>query len=97
HNLMAIGWRQFANANSNFREAGYGFTINGGLTWTANKFQAGTFRSDPVLAVDSNGDFFYNSPGSSLIVNVFSSINAGATWSANPVYGYGGDKQWMAI
>jgi hypothetical protein len=97
HNLMCIGWRQFANVASNFREAGFGYTTNGGLSWTASKLQAGTFRSDPVLSVDSGGDFFYNSLVQTLTTNVFTSTNAGATWAANPVYSYGGDKQWMTI
>src|SRR5436190_19345484 len=31
---MAIGWRQFDDVTSNFRQAGYGYTTDGGLTWT---------------------------------------------------------------
>ena len=33
-NKMVIGWRQFDNVNSNFRQAGYGFSSNGGQNWT---------------------------------------------------------------
>src|SRR5947208_17196380 len=29
---MAIGWRQFDDVTSNFRQAGYGFTTDGGMT-----------------------------------------------------------------
>src|SRR6516165_10482782 len=31
---MAIGWRQFDDVTSNFRQAGYGYTTDAGLTWT---------------------------------------------------------------
>jgi len=97
HDIMAIGWRQFANVASNFREAGYGYTTDGGTTWTASKFNAGTFRSDPVLGFDAGGDFFYNSLVQSLTSSVWASTNGGASWGPNPTFSYGGDKQWMVI
>src|SRR5262249_54109150 len=34
HNRMVIGWRQFNSVTSNFRQAGYAYTSNGGTTWT---------------------------------------------------------------
>src|SRR5690349_5420248 len=41
---MAIGWRQFDNVASNFRQAGNGFTTNGGASWGKNPvFTPGTF------------------------------------------------------
>src|SRR5262245_56768413 len=33
-NKMSIGWRQFNTVTSNFRQAGYGYTTNGGRSWT---------------------------------------------------------------
>src|SRR2546423_4845116 len=30
---MAIGWRQFDDVTSNFRQAGYGFTTDNGVAW----------------------------------------------------------------
>src|SRR5262245_57294532 len=42
---MAIGWRQFDTVQSTFREAGVGYTTNGGLTWTAGKVDPGVFHS----------------------------------------------------
>ena len=33
-NKMAIGWRQFNSVASNFRQAGWGFTTNRGVSWT---------------------------------------------------------------
>jgi hypothetical protein len=96
HDLMAIGWRQFDTVTSNFRQAGYGYTTDGGLSWTASKIDPGVFRSDPVLAHDAEGDFFYNSLSGNLTSQVFPSSNAGQTWGAS-VSAFGGDKQWMTI
>ena len=59
---MMIGWRQFDNVSSSFRQAGYGYSLDGGLTWTfPGSIDAGVFRSDPVLDADVDGNFFYNS------------------------------------
>ena len=33
-NKMTIGWRQFNSVQSNFRQGGWGFTTDGGTTWT---------------------------------------------------------------
>src|SRR5438094_9551600 len=56
---MAIGWRQFDDVTSNFRQAGYGYTTDGGLTWTfPGVLQPGFFRSDPVTGSDETGTFF---------------------------------------
>ncbi len=61
-NRMAIGWRQFNTITSNFRQAGYGFTTDGGQTWTfPDVIEPGVFRSDPVLDSDADGNFYYNS------------------------------------
>jgi len=98
-NKMAIGWRQFDTIANNFRQAGLGFSSDGGRSWTApGVLTPGTFRSDPVLDADSEGNFYYNS----LIIepdymcDVFTSADGGAHWGA-PVPAYGGDKAWMAI
>jgi hypothetical protein len=100
HNRMAIGWRQFNTINSNFRQAGYGFTTDGGETWTfPGVIEPGVFRSDPVLRSDVHGNFYYNSltsQGSLFSCQVFKSVSGGSTWS-NGVMAHGGDKQWMAI
>jgi hypothetical protein len=98
HNRMVIGWRQFDNVASNFRQAGFGYTSNGGATWTTGKIEPGVFRSDPVLGIDGNGWFFYNSLTSTSTINswLFRSTTGGASWGPS-VFAYGGDKQWMAI
>ena len=96
HNHIAMGWRQFGTIRSNFREAGFAYSTDGGMTWTAGKITPGVFRSDPVLGVDADGDFFYNSSTSDLTSQVFPSINHGMTWGPS-VASYGGDHPWMTI
>jgi hypothetical protein len=97
---IAIGWRQFNTVSSNFRQAGYAYTLNGGQTWTfPGVIQPGIFRSDPVLDSDAEGNFYYNSltsDGFDYWCNVFKSTNAGASWDTG-TYAMGGDKQWMVV
>ncbi len=99
-NRMAIGWRQFNTISNSFRQAGYGYTTNGGQSWTfPGVIQPGIFRSDPVLDSDSTGNFYYNSLTSSsgnYSCQVFRSSTGGSTWDAG-TFAQGGDKQWMII
>jgi len=98
-NRMAAGWRQFDTTNSNFRQAGWAYTTNGGLAWSfPGVLVPGQFRSDPVLASDANGVFYYLgiTNANSFFCELRRSTNGGATW--HPVSGAtGGDKEWMAI
>jgi len=98
-NRMAIGWRQFNTITNNFRQAGFGFTTNGGQTWTfPGVIEPGIFRSDPVLDADVDGNFYYNSLTNSpeYMCKVFKSSTGGSSWnSGTPAQG--GDKQWMTI
>jgi hypothetical protein len=99
---IAIGWRQFDNIASDFRQAGYGYTNDGGYSWTfPGVIEPGVFRSDPVLDSDADGNFFYNSltaddGPSNFRCHVYKSTDGGETWDAG-VYAYGGDKQWQVI
>jgi hypothetical protein len=98
-NHISIGWRQFDTTNSNFRQSGVAYSTNGGLSWTfPGKLDAGTFRSDPVLASDVNGIFYYLgiSNANNLNCDLFRSTNAGASW-LRIGDALGGDKEWMAI
>ena len=99
-NSIVIGWRQFDTISSNFRQAGYGYTTNGGQSWTfPGVIEPGVFRSDPVLDADSTGTFYYNSltvDGSDFLCHVFKSTDGGATWDEG-TFAEGGDKQWMII
>ena len=99
-NRMAIGWRQFDTIASNFRQGGFGYTTDGGRTWTnGGVLESGIFRSDPVLDSDSRGYFYYDSlwiPGGVFLTDVFRSRDGGRTWDP-PVPAFGGDKAWMTI
>lgn len=58
-NRMSIGWRQFDSVASNFREAGFAYTTNGGTRWiNPGVLENNVFRSDPVLKSDTVGRFF---------------------------------------
>lgn len=98
-NKMVIGWRQFNTVSSNFRQAGYGYTTDGGQTWTfPGVIQPGFFRSDPVLDYDVDGNFYYNSLTNDpdYYCKVFKSSTGGSSWD-NGTDAHGGDKQWMTI
>jgi hypothetical protein len=96
-NNMIIGWRQFDSITSNFRQGGWGYTFNHGQNWTfPGVLTPGTFRSDPVLDFDSDGNAYYQSLLSSFDLDGFKSTNGGISWSA-PVPEFGGDKNWMVI
>lgn len=98
---MVIGWRQFDNVASNFRQAGYGYSTDAGQTWTfPYSIDAGVFRSDPVLEYDDNGNFYYNSltinASNDYVCDVYKINDGGVEWD-NGTYAFGGDKQWMQI
>src|SRR5213596_1211137 len=98
-NRVAVGWRQFDTTNNSFRQSGVAYTTNGGLNWTfPGVLEPGTFRSDPVLASDANGVFYFLgiSNSTTFAEDLLRSTNGGATWQlAGPALG--GDKEWMAI
>ncbi|MDV7395262.1 sialidase family protein, partial [Arthrospira platensis SPKY1] len=83
-NRMVIGWRQFDNIASNFRQAGFAYTSNGGQSWNnIGPINPGVFRSDPVVDIDSDGTFYYNSLTSNngnYTCKVFRSYDGGASW-----------------
>ena len=96
-NWIAIGWRQFDSVTSDFRQAGRAYSRDGGQTWTfPGVLDPGVFRSDPVLAADPNGNFYYCSLDTNFHCWLFKSVDSGMNWSA-PVAMFGGDKQWFTI
>src|ERR1700740_3270020 len=79
---MAIGWRQFDSVSSNFRQAGWAYTTNGGTSWTfLGVLENNVFRSDPVLNSDATGRFFYLSLLQSFFDNMWRSLDDGQTWT----------------
>jgi hypothetical protein len=100
---IAIGWRQFDSVTSDMRQAGWAYSTNGGLTWTfPGTIETNIFRSDPVLAADAEGRFYYLGVLTNSATNVnyhcdlFRSTNGGMTWQPlGPAVG--GDKEWMVI
>jgi hypothetical protein len=96
-NRIAIGWRQFDSVESNFRQAGYGYTEDAGRSWTfPGVLEEGVFRSDPVLDADGEGCFYYYSLDGSFTYSLFRSLDGGKTWPEK-TFAFGGDKGWMAI
>jgi hypothetical protein len=96
-NNMTIGWRQFSSVQSNFRQGGWGYTVNGGTTWIfPGVLQNNVFRTDPVLNSDSVGGFFYLSLFQNFFDDLWGSLNGGASWT-NIAPAEGGDKEWFTI
>ena len=96
-NRMSIGWRQFSSVASNFREAGFAYTTNGGTRWIApGVLENNVFRSDPVLTSDTAGRFFYLSLVQNFFDDLWRSVTGGQSWTrVGPADG--GDKQWFTI
>lgn len=98
---IVVGWRQFDTVASDFREAGWAYSHDGGQTWTfPGVLENGVFRSDPVIDVDTEGNFYYYSltraPNDTLYCDLFQSTDGGVTWPRK-TSAWGGDKQWFVI
>src|SRR6516165_9983510 len=104
-NKMTIGWRQFNDVNSNFRQGGWGYTTDGGVHWTfPGVLENNVFRSDPVTKSNEAGNFFYLSLQSTQAESIFCddlwrSTNGGQSFTEQSPdeAGHGGDKQWFTI
>jgi hypothetical protein len=104
-NKMMIGWRQFNSIQSDFRQGGWGYTTDAGVTWTfPGVLQNNIFRSDPVTKSDETGNFFYLSLQSTQAQSFFCddlwrSTNGGQSFTEQSPdkAGHGGDKQWFTI
>ncbi|MFZ4507746.1 MAG: sialidase family protein [Fimbriimonas sp.] len=96
-NRLAVGWRQFNSVLSSFRQSGYGYSANGGTSWTfPGLLERDVFRSDPVLASDAAGQFYYLSLRDTFYDDYWRSVTGGSTW-ARLGFATGGDKQWLTI
>src|SRR5262245_37948455 len=104
-NKKTIAWRQFNDVSSNFRQGGWGYTTNGGASWTfPGVLENGVFRSDPVTNSNEIGQFFYLSLQSDVHQSFFCddlwpSLNRGQSWTllSGERGGGGGDKEWFTI
>src|SRR5439155_12568646 len=104
-NKMMIAWRQFNSIQSDFRQAGWGYTTDGGLHWTfPGVLQNNVFRSDPVTKSDEIGNFFYLSLQSTqqqsfFCDDVWRSTNGGQNFTEQSPdqAGHGGDKELFTI
>ena len=104
-NKMMVAWRQFNSITSDFRQAGWGYTTDAGVTWTfPGVLQNNIFRSDPVTKSDETGNFFYLSLQSTEQLSFFCddlwrSTNGGQTFTEQSPdkAGHGGDKEWFTI
>jgi hypothetical protein len=95
-----IAWRQFNDVSSNFRQAGWGYTTDGGASWTfPGVLENNVFRSDPVTNSDEIGNFFWLSLQIDLCDDLWRSVNGGQNWTllSGEEGAGGGDKQWLAI
>jgi len=94
---MAIGWRQFDSVESDFRQAGVGYSHDGGVTWTfPGSLTPGVFGSDPVLDSDAYGNFYYVSISLDE-TRLFKSFDGGVTWGA-PIQTFrASDKPWLLV
>src|SRR5215831_19361119 len=96
-NKMSIGWRQFDSVLSNFRQAGFAYSTNGGSNWISpGVLQPNVFRSDPVLNSDSSGRFFYLSLLETFFDDLWQSLTGGQSWTMIAPAD-GGDKEWFTI
>src|SRR5947207_6521339 len=104
-NRMTIGWRQFNDVTSNFRQGGWGYTTDAGVHWTfPGVLENNVFRSDPVTKSDEIGQFFYlslqsNQQQSFFCDDLWRSTNGGQSWTllSGEQGGGGGDKEWFTI
>jgi hypothetical protein len=96
-NRISIGWRQFNSVSSNFRQAGWAYSSDNGVTWTfPGVLEAGVFRSDPVLNSDATGQFYYLSLLNNFFDDIWRSVDGGQSF-ANLAPATGGDKEWFTI
>lgn len=97
---IVLGWRMFDSPSTGIKHGGYGYSFDGGVSWSNGVLPAlpSQNRTDPVLEVDLQGNFYYQSMAHGSVdgSSVFKSEDGGITWS-DPVYQFIGDKNWIAI
>ena len=99
--VIVVGWRQFDSISSDFREAGWSYSHDGGASWTfPGVLEDGVFRSDPSLDAASDGTLYYQSLYLDLAGDIFNDVwtstDGGVSWNG-PAAAFGGDKNWLAV
>ncbi len=104
-NNSVITWNQFDSVLSDDRETGWSFTKNGGSNWRLpSVLTPGTDRTNGVIDVDSQGNFYFQALtyaadlASVENIQVFKSLDGGNSW-LGPVFAYGlaADKGWLTV
>ena len=81
-NKMTIGWRQFNSVSSNFRQGGWGYTTDGGTTWTfPGVLENNVFRSDPGDTRMRQGIFSISAFAQTFYDDMWRSTNGGQSWT----------------
>lgn len=102
---MVIAWRQFDSATDTFRQGGWAYSFDAGMHWRfPGSLTPGEGRSNPVIDVDSQGNFYYQSlrfnADYSYVqdIQVIKSVDGGVSW-LEPVHAHGelGDKGQIAV
>ncbi len=104
---VVAAWRDFRRGVSNptNRQIGYSYSTDGGITWSVSRLLDSTLlpgfprNSDPVVAVDSAGNFYIAVVciGNSVGLGVYKSTDGGVTFPAAYLVANTGseDKEWM--
>ncbi len=92
---MVIGFRQFDTVESDWRKSGWAYSHDGGNTWTFPGVLIDDFGSDPVLAADAEGTFYYFRHAGHH--QFCTSPDGGLTWSCGECPYGKGDKPWMTV
>jgi len=104
---VVASWRDFRRGVSNptNRQIGYSFSTDGGITWSVSTLLDSTLlpgfprNSDPVVAVDSAGNFYIAVVciGNSVGLGVYKSTDGGVTFPTAYLVANTGseDKEWF--